>query len=555
MSHVRRFKFRAFEMATPYALIAWHVCAAAPCRAAGDDAQPHLRKAGSATQLIVDGRPFLILGGELGNSSTSDRQYMQPYWSNLQKLHLNTVLAPVYWNLLEPQEGKFDFALIDGLLEDARRHDLHLVLLWFATWKNSMSCYAPDWVKIDQSRFPRSVDRSGRGLEILSPLSTANRDADSRAFVALMRHLREFDSQHTVLMIQVENEIGMIPEARDFSTIANDLFAGQVPAELMDYLTAHKSSLAPELSAQWQAAGSKPSGTWTEVFGSGPQTDELFMAWHFGRYVDPIAAAGKREYPLPMYVNAALMRPEYKPGMYPSAGPLPHLKDVWHAAAPAIDLLAPDIYFPNFAEWCQKYAKTGDPLFIPEADRADACAARALYAFGAHDAIGFSPFSIESIDAPEKHPLRQSYDLLTQLTPLILEHQGNYTMAGVLVDEQNQKQQINLGDFHFNVAHDYTLGWFSKDEAGRPWPQGGGLIAMLAPDEYLVAGTGLVVTFDPISPGDPIAGIVSIQEGQYVNGQWVGGRWLSGDQSHQGRHLRIPAGEWGIQRVKLYRYR
>src|SRR5262249_37048822 len=159
--------------------------------------------------------------------------------------------------------------------------------------------------------------------------------------------------------------------------------------------------------------------------------------------------------------------------------PLPHLVDVWRAAAPSIDFLSPDIYFPNFAEWCQKYAKTGDPLFIPEADRADACAARALYAFGAHDAFGFSPFSIESIDNPDKHPLRQTYDLLTQLKPLILEHQGNHTMAGVLVDEQNQKRQINLGDFRFNVAHDYTLGWFAKDETGRPWPRGGGLIIML----------------------------------------------------------------------------
>lgn len=555
MMHARRFKYRAFTIAAPCAAFILLLCAAATCRAADDDTQPHLHKAGAATQLIVDGRPFLILGGELGNSSTSDRQYMQPYWANLQKLHLNTVLAPVYWNLLEPQEGKFDFTLIDGLLEDARKHDLHLVLLWFATWKNSMSCYAPDWVKTDQSRFPRSVDRSGRGLEILSPFSAANRDADQKAFVALMHHLREVDHDHTVLMIQVENEIGMIPEARDFSPAANEVFAGQVPTELMDYLAAHKASLAPELAAQWQAAGAKPSGTWTEVFGSGPQTEELFMAWHFGRYVDAIASAGKHEYPLPMYVNAALIRPEFKPGMYPSAGPLPHLTNVWHAAAPSIDFLSPDIYFPNFAEWCQKYARTGDPLFIPEADRIDACAARALYAFGAHDAFGFSPFSIESIDAPEKHPLRQSYDLLTQLTPLILEHQGNHTMAGVLVDEQNQKRQINLGDFRFNVAHDHTLGWFSKDETGRPWPQAGGLIVMLAPDEYLVAGTGLVITFDPISPGDPIAGIVSIQEGKFVDGKWIGGRWLSGDESHQGRHLRIPAGAWGIQRVKLYRYR
>jgi beta-galactosidase GanA len=522
---------------------------------ADDTARPHLEKHGTATQLIVDGRPFLVLGGELGNSSTSNRDYMQPYWANLQTLKLNTVIAPVYWDLIEPAEGKFDFSLIDGLLEDARKHDLRLVLLWFGTWKNSMSCYAPAWVKTEQKRFPRCEGKTGHGLEILSPFSDTNRDADSRAFAALMRHLHEVDDQrHTVLMVQVENEIGMIPEARDHSAVADKLFSGPVANELMEYLAARSDSLAPELAALWQTNGSKTSGTWEEVFGSGLQTEELFMAWHFARYVETVTAAGKQEYPLPMYVNAALIRPDYKPGKYPSAGPLPHLIDVWRAGAPSIDFLSPDIYFPTFVEWCQKYVRSGNPLFIPEAERVEPCAVRALYAFGAHDAIGFSPFSIESIDAPEKHPMRQSYDLLSQLAPLIAEHQGTGTMTGVLLDQQNQKCQVQLGDYRLNVSHDYTLGWFAKEEGERPWPQVGGLVIALGHDEYLVAGSGLVITFEPASPGAPIAGISSIQEGRYKEGEWVGGRWLNGDQSHQGRHLRIPVGQWNIQRVKLYRY-
>jgi beta-galactosidase GanA len=538
------------------AILTWLCAVTRPCNAAEDDARPHLQKHGTATQLIVDGRPFLILGGELGNSSTSSREYMQPYWANLQKLHLNTVLAPVYWDLIEPEEGKFDFSLVDGLLEDARKHDLRLVLLWFGTWKNSMSCYAPAWIKSDQERFPRSESSSGHGLEILSPLSDANRDADCRAFAALMRHLREIDGkQHTVLMVQVENEIGMIPEARDHSADANKLFAGQVPKELMDYIVAHKDALAPELAAQWRAAGSKKSGTWEEVFGSGIATEELFMAWHFARYVEAVTAAGKQEYPLPMYLNAALIRPDFKPGKYPSAGPLPHLIDVWRAGAPSIDFLSPDIYFPTFVEWCQKYVRSGNPLFIPEAERIDACAARAFYAVGAHDAFGFSPFSIESINSPKKHPLRQSYELLSQLAPLIAEHQGTGTMAGVLLDQQNEKCQVELGDYRLNVSHDYTLGWFAKEEGERPWPQVGGLAISLGHDEYLVAGSGLVVTFEPNSPGPPIAGIASIEDGHFEKGKWIHSHWLNGDQSHQGRHLRIPVGQWEIQRIKLYRYR
>ena len=173
---------------------------------------PHLRKQGSATQLIVDGQPFLARGGELGNSS-GEPDYLRSAWPKLQAMNLNTVLAPVYWDVIEPQEGKFDFATLDGLMRDAQASQMKLVLLWFGSWKNSMSCYAPAWVKRDQTRFPRARDSAGRGLELLTPFAAANRDTDARAFAALMRHLKVNDPTHIVIMVQVENEIGMIPEA------------------------------------------------------------------------------------------------------------------------------------------------------------------------------------------------------------------------------------------------------------------------------------------------------------------------------------------------------
>jgi hypothetical protein len=189
-----------------------------------------------------------MLAGELGNSTASNLHYLRPFWSRLRGLHLNTVLAPVYWELIEPREGEFDFSLVDGLIEGARAHDLHLVLLWFGSWKNSMSSYVPAWVKRDQQRFPRSEVSDGRGLEILSPFSKANRTADARAFAALMRHVRANDgARHTVLMVQVENEIGMIPEARDRSDVADSLLAGAVPKQLLEYLSAHRAALAPPL--------------------------------------------------------------------------------------------------------------------------------------------------------------------------------------------------------------------------------------------------------------------------------------------------------------------
>jgi beta-galactosidase GanA len=515
---------------------------------------PQLREQGEATRLIVDGAPFLMLAGELGNSTASDLDYLRPYWRRLEALNLNTVLVPVYWELIEPVEGEFDFSLVDGLIEAAREHNMRLVLLWFGSWKNSMSSYVPAWVKRDQQRYPRAETSDGRGLEILSPFSTENRDADARAFAALMRHLRDFDGdRHTVLMVQVENEIGMIPEARDHSDAADAHFADEVPGELMNHLAANRAALAPSLVSGWEAQGARRSGTWEEVFGRGLATDEIFMAWHFAVYTEAVAAAGRAEYALPLFVNAALIRPGYQPGSYPSAGPLPQLFDVWRAGAPTLDFLAPDIYFPNFVEWARAYDVPGNPFFIPETGRQPAATpANAFYAFGAHDAMGFSPFAIE--DFAEDDPLGDAYAVLEQLAPLILEHQGRGTIAGVrpvvafdgAVDDASR--DVRLGEHTLHVAFvDPFMPREEQDVAAH-----GGLIIQLDREEYLAAGNGLTVTF---SADRGIVGIESIREGRYVNGEWIPGRLLNGDQSHQGRHLRLPPGEFGIQRVRLYPYR
>lgn len=305
---------------------------------------PHLERRGSATQLIVKGKPFLALAGELHNNSATSLEYMKPVWPRLSTMHLNTVLAAVSWALLEPEEGRFDYTLVDGLIRDAQSHQLRLVLLWFGSWKNSWSSYAPDWVKRDFERFPRVQLRSGSGTERVTPFSDRNRDADARAFAALMRRIREVDGEaHTVIMIQVENEVGIVPDARDYSPAASAAYGQPVAKELMDHLQNRTDALHPKLRARWQAAGFKASGTWEIVFG--PETEDLFMAWHYARYIGKVAEAGKAEYALPMFVNAALIRPGYAPGQYNSGGPLPHSMDIWKAAAPQLDFLAPDIYF------------------------------------------------------------------------------------------------------------------------------------------------------------------------------------------------------------------
>ncbi len=516
-------------------------------------ALPHLSKQGTATQLIVEGKPFLILGGELGNSTASNLKYLRPFWQNFKKMNLNTILCPVYWELIEPEEKEFDFALVDSVIHSARNHDLRLVLLWFGSWKNSMSCYAPYWVKTDQKRFPRARTKDGKAVEILTPFSDENRNADARAFAALMKHIRSVDEkEHTVIMVQVENEIGMIPDARDYSEKANEQFAEQVPAELMSYLQKNKESLIPEFHQIWEQTGFKSLGTWEQVFGKGLHTDEIFMAWHFARYTNYVAKAGKKACPLPMYVNAALIRPNYKPGQYPSAAPLPHLMDVWRAASPHIDFLAPDIYFKSFKEWCEKYDRSGNPLFIPEVGN-NQSPANAFYAIAKHNAMGYSPFSIESLDNPESKPLSKAYHVLNQLEPLILTNQGKEMMMGILLDSTHHKTQVNLGDYTFNVRHEYSWAYAQRSEGETP--RVGGMIIMLAPDEFLIAGSGIIVTFETRANDGTIAGIERIDEGQFVNGNWTPGRRMNGDQSHQGRHLYLPGNTFSIQKVKLYIYK
>jgi beta-galactosidase GanA len=510
---------------------------------------------------MVKGQPMLILGGELGNSSASSERYMAPHWARLRQMHLNTVLAPVSWELIEPGEGQFRWDSVDALIKAARANDLKLVFLWFGAWKNSMSTYVPAWVKRNQERFPRAQLPNGQSVEILSSLSAATRDADARAFAALMDHLkRTDDKENTVLMVQVENEIGMLPVARDYSVAATRLFQQPVPEQLMSALAARGTGLEPELRQLWQEHGAKRTGTWTEVFGEGDASAEVFTAWNYARFVEALVTSGKAAYDLPMYANVALNRPAKAPGEYPSGGPLPHLLDVWKAGAPSLDFLSPDIYFPNFVDLATRYRRADNPLFIPEANNADKMEvpANAFYAFGKLDAIGFGPFAIDSIDEKPPQNLVDAYGILEQLSPQILASQGRGKMSGfrprVLFDETVLDMPVTetIGPYQFTVTFVDT----QSPKAQQQTAGHGGLIIQIEAEEYLIAGRGMIVTVKPVGEGPPLAGIDSAWEGTFdAHGTWIPGRLLNGDQTHQGRHIRLAPSTFQIQRVRFYRYR
>lgn len=529
---------------------------------------PHFERRGAATQLVVDGKSFLVLGGETHNSSFSSADYMKPVWPKLAAMHLNTVLVPVAWENLEPQEGRFDFTVVDNLLKGARDARLRLVVLWFGSWKNTYSSYAPGWVKLDSQRFPRVQTSDGSGTERLSPFSTNVRDADARAFGRLMRHLREVDGdRHTVLFVQVENEVGVIPQSRDHSPAAEAAFAGPVPDVLMRHIAADRTSLDPALRAAWEAAGGKMAGTWQQVFGGGSLTDHLFMSWYYATFVERVTAAGKAEYPLPMYTNAALIRPNYEPGQYNSGGPLPSSIDLWKAGAPSLDFLSPDIYFDDFVSWATAYARPDNLLFIPEARGGSGGAANALYAFGGLKAVGFSPFGIdgsagegdregngkggEGLDAA----IGNVYGELGQLAPLILQKQAEGGVRAMVMEGEAQRTaRVRIGDYIVNMVRAASPGG-SIDPASRV----GALFLQTGPDEFLIMGSGdSVLTFTTDRPGLPVVGIESIDERFLQAGGMVAGRRLNGDENGQGQVLRLEAADAAqgkIYRVRLYRYR
>jgi hypothetical protein len=113
----------------------WIACAcwlgllAVPSKAQTDPGFPHLRKQGTATQLIVDGKPFVVLTGEIEGDDATSLENMRWMWPEMDKMHLNTVLPAAYWELVEPEERRFDFTLVDGIIREARHHNLRIGLV------------------------------------------------------------------------------------------------------------------------------------------------------------------------------------------------------------------------------------------------------------------------------------------------------------------------------------------------------------------------------------------------------------------------------------------
>jgi hypothetical protein len=480
---------------------------------------PFIQKKEGFSQLIVNGQPYIMLAGELHNSSASNLKYLEPIWDKLAAMHLNTVIATVSWELFEPGEGQYDYSLVDGIIQGAREHQLKLVLIWFGTWKNSWSTYVPEWVKTDLKRFPRMQTKSGENSGALSAFGENTLKADSQAFAQLMKHIRETDrKEQTVLMMQVENETGVLNTTRDLSPLAEKWINQQVPSELINYLKINSVNLMPEMKAILKSTG-KLNGTWKEIFGA--SADEVFQAWYTASFVGKVTASGKDEYNIPMYVNAWLdgsfstsVKPEY-----PCGGPISKMMDIWRAAAPKIDLFAPDIYLDDFKRVCAFYTQSGNPLFIPEAQRDARAASNVYYALGQHNAICFAPFGI---DGTITSNLADVYGSLSGFLPFFANHQGIGNNRGLLYSG-NVEEIVELGGYKIKITY------FQKRDAEKDIPESAGIILMTAPGEFYIGGFGLRVDFRT-TDGKGWVETLMHEQGTFQNGIWISERRMNGDE-------------------------
>jgi hypothetical protein len=397
---------------------------------------------------------------------------------------------------------------------------------------------------------------------VLSVFSSELMNADRAAFVALMEHLAKVDTDHRVIMVQVNNESGLLRDSRDHSPLAEAAWKQPVPPALIRYLTVHRGNLKPELEAVWARQGRRSAGAWADVFGADWQADEIFMAWHFAEYMEALAVAGKKALALPMYVNGWLGPQEGRPtaGLYPSGGPAKRVLDIWRAAAPSLDLLAPDIYVPNAKSVLADYDYGGNPLFVPEAQFRTG---DLFWALGQHSALGYSVFGIE--DGRTDGQLSQAYALLNPMNAVITRAQANGRIAGILLDD-SKPAEVQLGGYTITIRETQSLLKQMLLDAGlqapppppplpsetegptsRPTPgdsRAFGLIIDEGDDTFLLVGKGFTADF---AIGPRVVEVDRVEEGQFGNDGWSIKRIINGDE-----RLRIlPMDRIGMVRIRL----
>ena len=539
---------------------------------------PSLQKVGTSTCLMVDGKPFVMYCGELHNSTASSMSYMREnrIWEKLEDMHLNSVITTASWELVEPQEGKFDFTLVDGVIAEAKKHCMKVAFIWFGAFKNPMMTYAPSWVKSNPKKYPHAVDEQGQEMEHISVYGSEILKADTKAYRAFLQHLKDTDQDHTVVMIQLQNEPGLRGTKRDFSADANKVWKAQVPQAITDYLKANKGSLQPDMEQIWAKYGNKTTGNWEDIFGKSEVnnqaenpipnfTEHVFTAYGYANYLEQMAKAGKEVYPLPVFINASVFGMNTRGRSLGNGCSIPEFFDIYKAAAPSIDILTPNSYMQQL-DWIGKnFSWKGNPILIPEST---IIGARGLYIIGEYDAIAFSPFGIDYEDneltptlEKQHRLLGESYDQMQQMGKLITDNLGSDKMRGIYLYTGHETDTVEMGNYvlTFSPRKGFDIGalmapaggGFAAEGEQKQIEQGGAVIVQTSADEFYVLGYGFnadIKLRDGVK--SRFCGYDSIWEGHFENGEFIPGRLLNGDE----RNVFATYDKVNALKVKMYHY-
>ncbi len=458
---------------------------------------PSLADLGGRRVLTVDGEPFLILSLQWDCDGCFSPDDMDPLLPHARAMGCNAVALLLYWKEIEPEEGRYDFAMLDHRIEQARANDLRIVLVWFGAYKNGCLNYAPDWVKRDHVRFRRARTADGRDLaNFACPTCAETFEKDRAAIEQVFGRLREIDAdRHTVILFQMENETGLLGTDRCRCAECERAFA---------------------------------EGRWAERHPA--RAAEAFSAGCIAAWVDGLAAAAKAIYPLPVYINCWLQsrtRAAAAGRHYPSGGPVGRVLDIYREALKSVDFISPDIYahgFRDFEAFCRMYSWPGNPLYVAEHSSGPGSRAErnVFYAIGEHAAIGFDPWAIDRahpdqyarplvhpIDgrwSEEAYALRDSYVVIRDAMIPIAETQGGDRLRSFVQEQAETAALLDFGDVMVEVSYRH------RDGAAR------GMVVRLGRDELIVLGAGLVVGFcDPAGAPLPIA---SVERGRFEGRQW-----------------------------------